>query len=147
MIALFLALQAAAVAAPPATLPATSPLPDALERQSLPERGCAAYLWSVADRKLVAVAGADPARLRLALGGKPADLARVAQMGSGEFGLGGTGDYRLGDITARLEMTVTTRPDLTEGGGVPQGMLTIARGGADQVIVPVAGLIGCAPAR
>lgn len=143
MIALFLALQAASVTVPPAT----SPLPDALERQSLPERGCAAYLWSVADRKLVAVAGADPARLRMALGGKPADLARVAQMGSGEFGLGGTGDYRLGDIAVRLEMTVTTRPDLTDGGGVPQGMLTIARSGADQVIVPVAGLIGCAPAR
>jgi hypothetical protein len=142
MIALLIALQAP-VAAPPAT----TPMPDALDRQALPDRGCAAYLWSVADRKLVAMAGADPARLRLALGGKPADLAQVAQVGSGEFGLGGTGDYRLGDITARLEMTVTTRPDLTDGGGVPEGTLTIARGGADQVVVPVAGLIGCAPAR
>jgi hypothetical protein len=148
MIALLLALQAAVAAAPSSTpIPPTTPIPGALDRQALPERGCAAYLWSVADRTLVAVAGADPAQLRLALGGKPADLARVAQVGSGELGLGGTGDYRLGDVTARLEMTVTTRPDLTDGGAVPQGTLTIARGAADQVIVPVAGLIGCAPAR
>jgi len=140
MIALLFALQA--VAAAPAL-----PLPDALERQSLPARGCAAYLWSVSDRRLVAVAGADPAQLRLALGGKPTDFTRVAQIGGGEFGLGGTSDYRLGDTNVRLEMTVTTRPDLTDGGGVPQGMLTIMRGGADQVIVPVAGLIGCAPAK
>jgi hypothetical protein len=156
MIALLLALQAAPVtgqsAAPPAAPPTPLPLPGALERQALPARGCAAYLWSVTDRKLVAVAGADPAQLRLALGGKPADFARVAQLGAGEFGLGGTSEYRSGDTSVKLEMTVTTRPDLTDGGGVPQGMLTIVRGpvgqaGADQVIVPVAGLIGCAPAR
>ncbi len=143
MIVALLALQAAT----PAPAANALPLPGALAPQSLPERGCAAYLWSVADRKMVAMAGADPARLRLALNGRTADYARVAQVGGGEFGLGGTGEYRLGDVDIRLEMTVVTRPDLTDGGSVPQGMLTIVRPGADEVIVPVAGMIGCAPAR
>jgi len=140
MIVALLALQAATAAV-------ALPLPDALAPQSLPERGCAAYLWSVADRRMVAMVAADPARLRLALGGKPSDYTRVAQVGNGEFGLGGTGEYRLGDVNIRVEMTVVTRPDLTDGGSVPQGMLTIVRPGADEVIVPVAGMIGCAPAR
>lgn len=46
---------------------------------------------------------------------------------------------------ATLDLTFATRADLTDGGGVPEATLTIARDGADVMVLPVAGMIGCAP--
>lgn len=134
MIALLLALQAA-----------TAPLPalGALPPQALPPRGCAAYLWSRADRRFVAVAGADPASLRLALDGRATDLPRESQTGAGAFGLPDRAGYRLGDLTATLEMTVQPRAEISDGAVVSEATLTIARAGGDATVVPVAGLIGC----
>jgi hypothetical protein len=137
MIALLLALQAA---------PAPS-LPDALPRQALPASGCAAFLWSRDDRRLVAMAIADPAGLRLSFGGKPADYPRTTQVGVGGFGFAGTTGYRLGATTATLDLTIAARGDLADGAAVPEATLTIARDGADTLVLPVAGLIGCAPKR
>ena len=139
MIALLLALQA--VSAPP------SLAPDALGRQALPERGCAAYLWSVSDRRLVAMASADPAELRVSLGGRVLDAARESQSGVGGFGFAGATSYRYGDLSMTLQLTIQARADLADGATAPAGTLTIARAGADTVVLPVAGLIGCAPAR
>lgn len=138
MIAPLLLLQAATTAVP---------LPDALPRQELPARGCAAFLWSREDRQLIAMATADPAGLRVSIGGKVQDLARVAQAGIGGFGFAGTTRYAAGTTSATLDLTIAARADLTQGAAVPDATLTIAREGVDTLVLPVAGLIGCAPQR
>lgn len=133
MIALLLALQ---------SVPALQALP----RQALPARGCAAYLWSRADRRLVALAGADPASLRIALDGRATDYPRDGQTGAAAFGFAERTTYRSGDVTLTLDIAVAPREDLADGAAVPDGALTVTRAGGDAVVVPVAGLIGCRPA-
>ena len=138
-----LALQAAAAA------PATAA--DALQpigRQQLPAKGCAAFLWSVADRQLVAMAQGDPTLLRIAPGGRTLDLPRDASAAAvaGEFGLPATGIYRAGDLTITTDLQIVRDPALTGGAKVPSGSLRIDRAGRDSVVMPVAGLIGCAGA-
>ena len=115
----------------------------AIGQQSLPAKGCAAYLWNASDRQLVAMATADPAQLRLSLDGKVQDFARVSQSGQGPTGLGSAAEYRGGDVVARLDMTVEAKESLTQGAQVPDGLLRIDRAGHDSVVLPVAGLIGC----
>lgn len=115
----------------------------AIGRQSLPAHGCAAYLWSAADRRFVAMATADPATLRLSIDGKMVDLARSAQQGSVSLGLASSTSYVADDMSARLEMTIVPRENLTAGAQIPEGSLEISRAGQDGLIVPVAGLVGC----
>ena len=135
MIAALLLLQSAA--AGPAGL-------GAIGRQTLPAHGCAAYLWSAAETpQLVAMAGADPATLRIALDGRTVDLARSQQSGEGGFGFAGVTAYAGTDVVATLNMTITADANLTGGASVPQATLRIDRRGGDSVVVPVAGLIGC----
>lgn len=122
---------------------ATTPLLGAIGRQELPDTGCAAYLWNTGDRQLVAMASADPARLRIALDGKPVDLIRADQHGEGGYGLAATTDYRGDGVAVTLEIAVATRADLKDGAAVPQATLRLAASGRDEVIVPLAGLIGC----
>jgi len=143
MIALSLALIAQAVAAPAASTGAAPLGP--IGRQALPAKGCATFLWSAAgDRQLVAMATADPAQLRIAVDGKAADYQRSAQSGPGGFGFAGTSEYRGGDLTVTVDLTITTDAALTAGAQVPTGAIRIDRAGRDTLIVPVAGLIGCA---
>lgn len=135
MIAFLLALALA-----PADPPALGPI----GRQALPAGGCAAYLWDTAPKRaLVAMATADPARLRLRLDGRTLDFARGGEQGTAGFGFAGVTEYRGGDVVAVLDMTVQTRPDLTGGAVVPAATLRIERPGRDTLIAPVAGLIGC----
>ena len=117
----------------------------AIPRQALPARGCAAYLWSAGPtRALVAMAGADPAQLRLSLGGTVTDLPRVAQRGGGLYGLSEINEYQAGGVSVTLELSIATRADLTKGAMVPQGTLRLDEEGKDSVVLPVGGLIGCA---
>ncbi len=142
--------QAAPVAAsaPPASIDG---LPiGAIPRQDLPAKGCAAYLWTAdgsgsGTRALVAMAQADPARLRLSIGGTIVDLERGGQVGAGGFGFADTGDYGGGGVTARLTMKIETRASISGGAAVPEGVLQLDRAGQDSIVVPVAGIIGCAP--
>lgn len=122
-----------------------APALGAIGRQELPASGCAAYLWDNAPtRKLVAMATAEPARLRLHLDGRTVDVARAAHQGAAGFGFAGVTEYRGGDVTAVLDMAVETRRDLQGGGVVPAGTLRVERPGRDVLVAPVAGLIGCA---
>jgi hypothetical protein len=117
----------------------------ALPRQELPVRGCAAYLFTRGEKPaFVAMAGADPAQLRLSLNGTVTDIARAAQSGAGGFGFAGVTDYAGGDVRATLEMTIETRADLTDGGAVSAATLRIDRSGQDSVVMPLAGIVGCA---
>ena len=127
-----------------ATPAVTTLMPGKLPQQALPARGCAAYLWSLQDRSLVTMATADPATLRLVIDGKVMDLPQESRTGPGGFGLPTHGVYRQGGVMATLDLTFATRADLTDGGGVPEATLTIARDGADVMVLPVAGMIGCA---
>ncbi len=142
MIALLLAL-AADPPQPPASIDG---LPIAgLPRQAMPSEGCAAYLFSAGKtRALVAVASAAPGTLRLALDGNAADYARGTQAGSIGYGFAATTAYRGGAVTATLDLTIQTRKDLTQGAVVERGTLRIDRQGKDTIVMPVAGLIGCA---
>lgn len=118
----------------------------AIGPQALPASGCAAYLWSRSEPPVL-VAMATPGSMRLSLDGKAVVLPLAAAEGGVARGLAARSRYAAGDTVATLEMSVVERPDLTDGAVVPQGLLTVVRPGADQVIAPVAGLIGCAPAR
>lgn len=146
MIALLLALQTAAL--PPVAPALAAPLLPVLGPigpQALPAGGCAAFLWSSGEHPaLVAMAVANPARLRLALDGAgPTDLALTgAGEGTPSFGFAPIGAYVASDVTATLAMTIATQNDLTAG-AVAQGSLTVERPGKDVLVLPVAGLIGC----
>ncbi|HEX8486841.1 hypothetical protein [Sphingomonas sp.] len=136
MMLLALLLQSVALSPP-------GPIPGVLPKQALPSKGCAAYLWSVADRSLVAMASADPGQLRMTIDGRIVDVGQAAARGAGDYGFAAVTDYAGGDLSATLDMTVARRPDLAAGAAVPSGTLTIARAGHDVVVVPVAGVIGC----
>jgi hypothetical protein len=138
MIALLLA--AAQVPAPPRSIDGL-PL-GGLARQALPAKGCAAYLFSTGQTKVLA-AMAGPASLRIALDGTAADYARADAGGAEILGLPVEGTYRAGAVTATLDMTIARRDDLTAGAMVPAATLRIDREGRDTVIVPLAGLVGC----
>lgn len=135
-------LMATAQASPPTGMEALplGPLP----KQTLPASGCAAFLWSAnGTRTLVAMATANPAQLRLSLGGTIADLARGSQQGDAGFGFSTTTTYGTGDVTATLDMTIAARGDLKDGATVPGGTLRLDRKGQDGVVLPIVGLIGC----
>lgn len=117
----------------------------AIPTQALPAKGCAAFLWTATGtRALVAMAGADPAQLRLSVGGTLTDLPRTEEHDPGGYGFAGTTQYQAGDVTAVLTMSIATRGDLKDGASVPEATLRIDRTGQDSIVVPVAGLIGCA---
>ncbi|MFK3888155.1 hypothetical protein [Sphingomonas sp. NPDC079357] len=136
-------LLAAQVAAPSSGIDG---LPiGALPQQALPARGCAAYLFSTGTtRTLAAMATADPGTLRLSVDGKMIDLPRTGATGNAQLGLNAESVYRLGDIVATVQMTVELRQNLTAGAAVPVATLRLDRDGRDTVVVPLAGLVGCA---
>lgn len=116
----------------------------ALPRQSLPPRGCAAFLWSAGEsRTLVAMVTADPARLRLSIDGAITDLPRASQQGEAGFGFAETAEYRAGTTIATIFMSIKTRADLKDGAAVPEATLRLDRDGKDSIVLPVAGMIGC----
>ena len=115
-----------------------------LPKQELPARGCAAFLWSATgERTLVAMVTADPAIVRLSLGGAITDLPRTAQHGEAGFGFSSSSDFGSGDVTATIDMTVTAQGDIKDGASIPEGSLRLDRKGQDGVVLPVAGMIGC----
>lgn len=153
MIDLMLALALAAAKDKPKPPPAPAPvvasvdgLPiGSLSKQDLPATGCAAYLWTLTpSHALVAMATADPATVRLTLDGVTADYAKSAADGAGGYGFANTTEYKGGDVTATLDMAIVTRPDLAGGAAVPEATLRVERPGRDALVLPVAGLIGCA---
>jgi hypothetical protein len=92
----------------------------------------------------VPVSVADPATLRLSIGGKTIDLARSGDgEGAGRLGFAEAIDYRGGDLSVRLAMEIVQQDGLTAGARVPSGSMQIERPGQDAIAVPVAGLIGC----
>ena len=115
-----------------------------LAPQALPASGCAAYLFTTGEKRhFVAVASAGS--IRVALDGKPVDLPRAAQVGAAGYGLAADTEYRAGDLLAALALTVSERSDLRDGAAVPAATLRIDRPGQDGVVVPLVGMIGCAP--
>lgn len=144
LLSLLLAAQAAPSIAPPSSSVDGLPI-GAIPRQDLPRTGCAAYLWKArGTQAMLAMAQADPARLRLSVGGTITDLERVSQVGAGGFGFAETTDYGGGSITATLTLKIETHGELSGGAAVPEATLRLDRAGQDTIIVPVAGLIGCA---
>ena len=114
-------------------------------RQSLPAKGCAAYLFSTGEtRTLVAMAAADAGTLRIALDGQVRDYARAAPGAAVDLGFASQTRYIGGDTAATLSMTITRRPDLAQGAIVSDATLLVERAGKDGVIMPLAGMIGCA---
>lgn len=140
---ILLALLLALVADPP-----VSGLPiDVLPKQAMPAKGCAAYLFAKGEAPVfVAMASADPAQLRVSIGGTVTDVARTGQNGNGGgYGFAGVTEYAGSGVTAVLDMKVETRADLKDGAAVRDATLRIDRAGQDSVVMAVAGIIGCAP--
>lgn len=142
MIALFLAL----LADPPAPPPSIEGLPiGKLGPQALPARGCAAYLFAPGPtRTLAAMATAEPGSIRLSLDGVVVDYPRVGEAAGGSYGFAPVSEYRLGDVTLHLEMTIAQRGDLSDGAVISSATLRIDRGAKDGIVLPLGGLIGCA---
>ncbi|QXT35337.1 hypothetical protein KV697_16555 [Sphingomonas sanguinis] len=138
---MLLSILALAQATP--TVPAP-PVLGALPKQALPERGCAAYLWAVQDQRFVAMV--DPGRLRIMLDGKPTDLAAAQAEGGSALGLASTTRYVGAGVAATLDMTITQRETLQDGAIVSDASIRLTRGNQDEIVVPVGGLVGCAPA-
>lgn len=143
ILSLLLAGAASAQTPPPASIDG---LPiGAIPAQTMPATGCAAFLWTATgSRTLVAMAGADSAQLRVSIGGTLTDLPRTEQHDAGGFGFAGVTQYQAGDVTAVLAMSIETRGDLKDGASVPEATLRIDRTGQDSIVVPLAGLVGCA---
>ena len=137
-----LALALAGFQAAPAA-PAV-PMLGTLPRQELPARGCAAYLWTVQDQRFVAMV--EPTRLRVMLDCKSTDLPAVEAGAAGTLGLASTTRYVGDGVNATLDMTIAQRETLQDGAIVSDASLRIARAGHDEMVVPVGGLVGCAPA-
>ncbi len=143
-LAYLLALVQAAAALPADSIDGL-PL-STLPRQELPARGCAAYLFSTGQvRGLAAVVTADPATLRIALDGSVRDLPRGGVAGTVALGLNAESVYRAGEVTATVQLTIEPRPNLNNGAAVPSATLRLDRTGQDTLVVPLAGLVGCAP--
>ena len=120
----------------------------AIGKQALPPVGCAAYLWNTGEpRQLVAMATAEPGTLRVSIDGKTVDLPRTAAEGIAGRGLAALSRYQAGEVSASLELSALERPDLRDGALAPEAMLTVERAGKDAIVMPVAGMIGCQPAR
>lgn len=142
---LALAQVATAPAAPPPDSIDGLPL-GTLPRQELPARGCAAYLFSTGQtRVLAAMVTADPATLRIVLDGSTRDLARAGAAGNASLGFNAETVYRGGEVTATVQLTIEPRPNLNNGAAVPSATLRLDRAGQDTLVVPLAGLVGCAP--
>ncbi|WP_425230322.1 hypothetical protein [Sphingomonas sp.] len=116
-----------------------------LPRQAAPAMGCAAYLFTRADTpQFVAMAG--PGGLRLSLDGHEVALARTGAEGSTARGLPALAHYAGGGVEATLTLAASDRGDLADGALVTEATLTVARAGADTIVAPLGGLIGCAAA-
>lgn len=115
-----------------------------IPRQELPVGKCAAFLWTQTEtRALVAMVTTEPAQIRFAPGGTLTDLTRVSANGEGGLGFANVSEYAGGDLRVVIDMTVTVRDDLKSGAVVSGATMRIDRSGADTVIVPVVGIIGC----
>lgn len=116
----------------------------AIPKQDLPAKGCAAYLWTRGpSQAMIAMAVADPATIRLTIDGRIQDFALSAQDGAGGYGFSHTNEYKGGDVTATLDMTIASDATLTSGARIGDATLRIDRPGRDTVVVPAGGLIGC----
>ena len=117
----------------------------AIPKQDLPAKGCAAYLWTRGpSQALIAMAVADPATIRLTIDGRVQDFAMTAQNGTGGYGFSRSTEYRVGDVTATLDMPIANETSLQGGARIDQATLSITRPGRDTLVVPAGGLIGCA---
>jgi hypothetical protein len=152
ILSLALLVAAPALAKDKTPLPAPAPivasvdgLPiGALPKQNLPARGCAAYLWTRGpSQALIAMAVADPAAIRLTIDGKVQDFTLSAQNGAGGYGFSHSTEYKGGDVTATLDMTIAADNNLAGGARIGEATLRIDRAGKDSLIIPAGGLIGC----
>lgn len=115
-----------------------------IPRQDLAQGKCAAFLWTQSpSHALVAMISSDPAFIRYAPGGVVTDLARTAMSGDGKYGITTQGSYAGGDSRIDIDLVMEDRPDIKDGTAIPSGTLSIGTAGADTVVVPVVGLIGC----
>ncbi|MBN8815034.1 MAG: hypothetical protein J0J06_06270 [Sphingomonas sp.] len=132
--------------APAPIAPSVDGLPiGVLPKQDLPAKGCAAFLWTRGpSQAMIAMAVADPGKIRLTIDGKVQDFAMIGQDGTGGFGFSHTTEYKGGDVTATLDMTIANDANLANGARIGEATLRIDRPGQDTVVVPAGGLIGCA---
>ncbi|OYY68220.1 hypothetical protein [Sphingomonas sp. 28-63-12] len=139
-------LMAAAQTAPSPPLVSVDGLPiGAIPQQELPTGGCTAFLWTQSpSHALIAMVGATPAIIRFAPGGTVTDLVRVGQSGDIQLGLASKTDYAGGDFRVTVDMDIVKRGDMTDGAAVPSATIRVDVAGKDSVVVPAAGIIGCA---
>jgi hypothetical protein len=116
-----------------------------LPPQRVEKGACAMVLWERGSRRRIAFWPAAGA-LTLGLESGPVRLAPVPGSGSGapvlgllpKAGFGGEG------LAAVIEVEVTTSEATPRSAAVPDGVLRLTGPGGEEMLVPVAGVIGCA---
>jgi hypothetical protein len=111
---------------------------ETLPDQDMPKDGCAVFLWRAGDpARLLLVARSDPPAAMVKLDGRVRSLPRTAVDGRRT-------SYADGEDRIAIEVTVEPRRGLKDGAVITEGSLTLDRAGGATMVVPVAGLIGCA---
>jgi hypothetical protein len=140
-----------AAAAPPAraeTAPApTGGLPlEALPTQTLAGGQCALFLWArTTPPRRVFMASQDPAVARIRIDGRSLDLPRAGAEGESAYGHAPVQRYEGQGITLTVRIEMDARSGLIGGAVVPSGSLEYRDAKGWEIIIPVAGMVGCQP--
>lgn len=134
---------ATAGAAPPVAAAPVGPLVE-LPPQTLAPGQCALFLWERAPsaRRLAMLSASPPfARVMTAEGLR--DLAQTSGAGEPRFGLTPEASYADVDLSLSVTLRFEDTQGLVGGALARDGALSIGRPGADVLVIPVAGILGC----
>lgn len=152
-----LALAACATPAPPSAAPAPSPPPAAASPLTLEEipaedlkvGQCALVLWtrSQPTARVFFAVNAPQQEARIKLSGRKRALAFQEADGELIFGHAASTIYTDDALTLTTRLQIEPRSGLVGGALAPEGVLELKDQAGWSAIIPVSGLIACAPNR
>ena len=127
--------------APPA--PAALPL-GVVAEQTLEDGQCLLVLWSRTPEPVRLLAALDrPAVARVQYRDVPLELPRMVSQGEPRFGHAPEQEFARGTIRIALRLDFEQRDRMIAGLVVPRGTLTLSHPPADDMVLPVAGMVAC----
>lgn len=115
-----------------------------LSAQPLIEKGCGLFLWaSLPERTLVFYTDTQKSSGLMMLDDREAQLNRVEETGLSYAGLAGDQTFTGPNLNVKLTFTAEQTKGFTGGAIVRQATLRMKDNEGWEVVMPVAGLIGC----
>lgn len=115
-----------------------------LPPQSLNVGECGLFLWArTADRKLVLFSKAQDQSALMQINEQTRRLAQTDQRGQAVFGLNTYQTFEADPLTVTVNFFAEAREGLTSGAIVPEGTMRLQTKDGWEIVLPVAGLIGC----